>query len=67
MVETALAHGAVGARMTGGGFGGSAIALVPTGRVGEVDEAVAGAFADAGWSTPGLLTTTAAAGARRLS
>ena len=29
-VEVARAHGALGARMTGGGFGGSAIALVPT-------------------------------------
>ncbi len=30
VVETAVAAGALGARMTGGGFGGSAIALVPT-------------------------------------
>ena len=30
VVDAALAHGALGARMTGGGFGGSAIALVPT-------------------------------------
>ena len=32
-VDTALAHGAIGARMTGGGFGGSAIALLETDRV----------------------------------
>ena len=32
-VETAMAHGALGARMTGGGFGGCAIALLPEERV----------------------------------
>ena len=34
-VDTALAHGALGARMTGGGFGGSAIALIPVGGRGR--------------------------------
>ncbi len=41
VVETALAHGALGARMTGGGFGGSAIALVPAGRAGSVADRIA--------------------------
>ncbi len=36
VVDVALEHGALGARMTGGGFGGSAIALVPDARVDEV-------------------------------
>ena len=36
VVDTALAHGALGARMTGGGFGGSAIALVPDARLDAV-------------------------------
>jgi galactokinase len=67
VVETALAHGALGARMTGAGFGGSAIALVPHERVGAVEEAIAAAFTDAGWSAPGFLTTSPGEGAHRLA
>jgi galactokinase len=44
-VEAATTHGALGARMTGGGFGGSAIALVPTESAAEVTSAVSHAFA----------------------
>jgi galactokinase len=43
-VESAVAAGAVGARMTGGGFGGSAVALVPADRVDAVTAAVDAAF-----------------------
>jgi galactokinase len=39
IVEQALAQGALGARMTGGGFGGCAIALVPSGRLGGLLDA----------------------------
>jgi galactokinase len=66
VVETALEHGALGARMTGGGFGGSAIALVPTDSVDAVGQAVAAAFDDRGWAPAGFLTATPSAGARRL-
>ena len=66
VVDTAVAHGALGARMTGGGFGGSAIALVGEDDVDAVERAVAAAFADAGWDAPGFLTATPSAGARRL-
>lgn len=66
VVDTALAHGALGARMTGGGFGGSAIALVPTGSVEDVERAVAAAFDERGWDSPGFLTATPSPGARRL-
>lgn len=45
----AVAEGALGARMTGGGFGGSAIALVPAGRGDAIGLAVTDAFADAGY------------------
>jgi galactokinase len=52
VVATALEAGAVGARMTGGGFGGSAIALVPTERTQAVRRAVDAAFAAAGFGAP---------------
>ncbi len=64
-VAAALASGALGARMTGGGFGGSVIALVPTELVGAVGEAVTTAFADQGYTTPILRTVAPAQGARR--
>src|SRR5690606_30789568 len=41
LVATALRAGAVGARMTGGGFGGSVIALMPTESVDEICDTVA--------------------------
>jgi len=45
-VETALENGAIGARMTGGGFGGSAIALVARDDVSRIQVAIDGAFAE---------------------
>jgi galactokinase len=65
VVDTALENGALGARMTGGGFGGSAIALLPTDSVDPVAAAVASAFEERGWQPPGLLTATPSPGARR--
>jgi galactokinase len=67
VVEQALEHGALGARMTGGGFGGSAIALVPTDRVEQVGSAVEAAYADRAWTPPGLLTAVPGPGARRVA
>jgi galactokinase len=58
-VDTGIAAGALGGRMVGGGFGGSAIALVRTEDVGRVAEAVAAAFADAGLTAPAFLVATA--------
>lgn len=55
VVDTAMATGALGARMTGGGFGGSAIALVNRSDVDAVAQAVADAFADAGLTAPAFL------------
>ncbi|QWW19154.1 galactokinase [Schaalia sp. 19OD2882] len=51
-VDVARAHGAHGARMTGGGFGGSAIALVDQGQGAEVAARVAEAFALARLNEP---------------
>lgn len=62
-VETARAHGALGARMTGGGFGGSAIALVPSSLTDTATEAVQDAFARAGFDRPGVFLVMASAGA----
>nr|WP_201470942.1 galactokinase [Microbacterium hydrocarbonoxydans] len=64
-VEAALEAGALGARMTGGGFGGAAIALVEQDSVEAVSDAVAAAFAQAGFAAPVVFTVTAAAGAHR--
>ena len=60
-VTAARAAGALGARMTGGGFGGSAIALVPAGSGPAVAEAVTTAFAASGFTPPEFLIATAAA------
>ncbi|MFT4471280.1 galactokinase [Arthrobacter sulfonylureivorans] len=65
-VETAQVNGALGARMTGGGFGGSAIALVPKEAVDAVRDAVLRAFASRGFRQPELFTVLPADGARRL-
>jgi len=62
-VEIAREAGAVGARMTGGGFGGSAIALVPSERVQAVRAAVATGFAARGWREPGFIEAQPGAGA----
>ncbi|MDP3952134.1 galactokinase [Microbacterium sp.] len=64
-VDAALAAGAIGARMTGGGFGGSAIALIERDSVQAVSDAVTAAFAASGFAPPHIFTVTPAAGARR--
>lgn len=58
--------GALGARMTGGGFGGCVIALVPVDRVDAAVRAVERAFADAGHRAPVSFTARPSAGASRL-
>lgn len=66
-VDTALAQGALGARMTGGGFGGSAIALIPAAREAAVRDAVLAAFADAELTAPDIFAVSPAPGARRIA
>ena len=65
-VDTALAAGALGARMTGGGFGGSAIALVPEAGAGSVAAAVTEAFAAAGFRSPETFVVAPGDGAGRV-
>jgi len=52
--EVAEANGALGARQTGGGFGGCVIALVPSHRVGDVGDAVTQAYDGQGWPHPDI-------------
>lgn len=65
-VDTARLNGAIGARMTGGGFGGSAIALTPVQDEQKVRDAVVRAFAAAGYAPPDIFTVAPAAGAERI-
>lgn len=64
-VDVAMQHGALGARMTGGGFGGSSIALLPSEKVEQAAEAIARAFAEAGFAEPEFAVALPGAGARR--
>jgi galactokinase len=61
-VEAALDAGALGARMTGGGFGGSAIVLTPAPD--DARAAISAAFSSRGWDAPAYLDAHASEGAR---
>ena len=63
-VDTALAHGALGARMVGGGFGGSAIALIKSDQVKKTESAITKAFAAKSFKAPRFFTSLPSAGAR---
>jgi galactokinase len=65
-VEAAVDAGALGARMTGGGFGGSVVALVPGDRVAQVRRAVTERFASRRWPAPGFLDGVPSGSARRV-
>lgn len=64
-VESAVAAGALGARMTGGGFGGAAIALVRLGDLSRVQVAVDNAFGEHAFGQPDTFVVTASDGAAR--
>ena len=64
-VDAAMSAGAIGARMTGGGFGGAAIALVENALVPTVRDAAATAFAASGFTAPTIFTVVPSAGAGR--
>ncbi len=65
-VEVLLAFGALGARMTGGGFGGCVIALMEPSQARAAASAVAAAFAGRDYVAPVHFTVTAAAGTHPL-
>lgn len=66
-VETAMECGALGARMTGGGFGGSAIALLDATLVSSTATAVAEGFAREGFTAPEFVVALPSDGAHRNS
>jgi galactokinase len=63
IADSAVDAGALGARMTGGGFGGCVIALVPVDRFAAVGEAVRARVHRAGLAEPTIGRIRAAAGA----
>jgi galactokinase len=65
--QSAEDAGALGARMTGGGFGGSAVVLVPTELVPKVGAAVVAAAETQGFPKPAAFVAVPADGARRVA
>ena len=65
-VEMFLESGALGARMTGGGFGGAAIALVPHRHAETARQTIRTVFADNGFTPPHIFNVVPSAGARRV-
>ena len=66
-VEAALAAGALGSRMVGGGFGGSAIALIQASKTSETIKAVEKAFSSKGFKAPRFFNSLPSQGAELLS
>lgn len=64
-VDAALAAGALGARLTGGGFGGASIALVPVAESERIAAEVADAVEAEGHPRPVIFAVRASEGARR--
>ncbi|MDQ1721634.1 MAG: galactokinase, partial [Pseudonocardiales bacterium] len=65
-VEVMLAFGALGARMTGGGFGGCVIGLMEPAQARAAALAVVAAYSGRGYLEPVSFSVTAQAGAHRL-
>ena len=65
-VDVALSAGAAGARMMGGGFGGSVLILARADDAGRVGAAIAAEYARRRWPAPAITVTVPSDGARRL-
>jgi galactokinase len=63
-VDTAIEFGALGARMIGGGFGGSAIALINSHELSLVKSEIQKAFLAANFIEPRFFTALPSAGAK---
>jgi galactokinase len=66
-VDAAVGAGAHGARMVGGGFGGSAVVLVDRDGAAAVAEAVRQRFEREGYAAPRTFDVVPSAGARRIA
>jgi galactokinase len=64
-VDAATEAGALGARLVGGGFGGSALVLASVDAVSDVMRGVASAYAKLDWPEPSIFPVTPSEGARR--
>jgi galactokinase len=62
-VDASLEAGALGSRMVGGGFGGSAIALIKADQLDTVKEAIKKSYAAKGFKAPRFFTSLPSAGA----
>jgi len=65
-VDASLSAGALGARMTGGGFGGCAIVLCRDTEQAAVETSVRAAYAQRDWREPTIWTAAPARGAARV-
>jgi galactokinase len=66
-VDAALAAGALGSRMVGGGFGGSAIALIQASKTSETIKGIEKAFSSKRFKAPRFFTSLPSQGAELLS
>ena len=66
-VDAALSAGALGSRMVGGGFGGSAIALIQAVKTTETIKMIEKAFSDRGFKAPRFFTSLPSQGAEIIS
>ena len=66
-VEAALSAGALGSRMVGGGFGGSAIALIQESKTSETIKVIEKAFSSKGFKAPRFFASLPSQGAELLS
>jgi galactokinase len=64
-VAVAIESGAYGAKMIGGGFGGSVLALIPLEREATVRSLLSETFSERGWAAPEFLDAVPSPAARR--
>lgn len=66
-VETAAKSGALGARMTGGGFGGSAVALVKVNKFTQIENQIKSVFESLNFPSPDIFKVSPSVGAAKIA